>query len=159
MQQIRLMCAACVLAVMLTACDQPEATPEPAAAPNPAVPATDVVVSGVVEPEAPVSVTAGQSSTVHYSCTPDQQILATYDNRDATKPKAILNINGVDYKLYSVVSASGARYATEQGIQPEQGMQWHTKADKAVLTSMTLDHTAQQEDEKTLFDCTEHTAH
>lgn len=159
MQQIRLMCAACVLAVMLAACDQPDAKPESAAAANPAVPATDVVVSGVVVPEPLMPVTAGQSSTVHYGCTPEQQILATYDNRDATKPKAILNINGVNYELYSVVSASGARYATEQGIQPEQGMQWHTKADKAVLISMTLDHTAQPEDEKTLFDCTGHPAH
>ena len=159
MQQIYLMCATCVLAVSLAACDQPDGKPESAAAVSPAVPATDVVVPEVVVPEPPISVTAGQSSTVHYGCTPDQQILATYDNRDAAKPKATLNINGVDYELYSVVSASGARYATEQGIQPEQGMQWHTKADKAVLTSMTLDHTAQPEDEKMLFDCTEHTAH
>ena len=154
MQQMHLMCATLVVAVSLTACDQPDAKPQSAAAVSPAVPATEVLVS-----EPPVSVTAVQSSTVHYGCTPDQQILATYDNRDATKPKAILNINGVDYELYSVVSASGARYATEQGIQPEQGMQWHTKADKAVLTSMTLDHTVQPEDEKTLFDCTEHADH
>ena len=152
MQQIYLMCATCLLAVSLVACDQPDKSQS--AAVSPTVPALDVVV-----PEPPMSVAAGQSSTVHYGCTPDQQILATYDNRDATKPKAILNINGVNYELYSVVSASGARYATEQGIQPEQGMQWHTKADKAVLTSMTLDHTAQPEDEKTLFDCTEHADH
>lgn len=157
MQQIYLMCATCVLAVSLVACDQPDKSQSVAV--SPAVPAPDVVVPEVVVPEPPMSVTAGQSSTVHYGCKPDQQILATYDNRDATKPKATLNINGVDYELYSVVSASGARYATEQGIQPQQGMQWHTKADKAVLTSMTLDHTAQPEDEKTLFDCTEHADH
>ena len=152
MQQIHLMCATCVFVVSLVACDQPDKSQS--AAVSPIVPAPDVVV-----PEPPISVTARQSSTVHYGCTPDQQILATYDNRDTTKPKATLNINGVDYELYSVVSASGARYATEQGIQPEQGMQWHTKADKAVLTSMTLDHTVQPEDEKTLFDCTEHADH
>lgn len=95
------------------------------------------------------------SKTVNYACTPSKNIVTTYDNSDPANPKAVLAIDGVIYELYSVVSASGARYATEQGILPEHGMQWHSKAEKAVLMTMTLDHTAKPEDEKILFDCTE----
>lgn len=149
MMKIRLMSTTLLLGWLLSACSQPNTN-------NTQVDAVDAQSS--VTNTTPVSTdmaTQTQASTVLYACTPSKQIAAVYDNSDATQPKAVLTIDGVAYEMYSVIAASGARYATEQGMQPEQGMQWHSKADKAVLMTMTLDHTAKPEDEKILFDCTE----
>lgn len=128
--------------VVLSACSQPKSQD-----------------SGQHEPSvSSAQVAAVASTAINYTCTPSQNIVATYDNSNPATPKAVLIIDGVRYELYAVVSASGARYATEQGIQPEQGMQWHTKGNNAMLTSMSLDHTARPEDEKTMFECTEQAA-
>ena len=88
-----------------------------------------------------------------YQCTPTQLIGATYDNTDPQKPSVSLTINGKTYPMYSIVTASGAGYATEQGINDGQGMKWLTKGEGALLVTMTLDDTTKPEDEKTLFDC------
>lgn len=91
--------------------------------------------------------------THDYQCEPSQSIQATYDNTDPQKPSVSLTINGKTYPMYSIVTASGAGYATEQGMHEGQGMKWLTKGDSALLVSMTMDHTAKPEDEKTLFAC------
>lgn len=91
--------------------------------------------------------------TQDYQCMPAQRIQAIYDNTDPQKPSVSLTINGTTYPMYSIVTASGAGYATEQGIHDGQGMKWLSKGDSALLVSMTMDHTAKPEDEKTLFEC------
>lgn len=96
---------------------------------------------------------SGAVMSHEYQCTPTQLIGVTYDNTDPQKPSVSLTINGKTYPMYSIVTASGAGYATEQGIQDGQGMKWLSKGDTALLVSMTMDHTAKPEDEKTLFEC------
>jgi membrane-bound inhibitor of C-type lysozyme len=84
-----------------------------------------------------------------YQCDKGQTIIALYKDDNS----AVLTIDGKDYDLYSVVSGSGARYATEQGLNFEQGMSWHTKGDDAILKTVTLDDSAKPEDEVILFSC------
>lgn len=143
----RLLCTTLFFGLIVSACGQPDQRPLAVSV------AEEIEVNDPVEDVVPVAVT--QSNTVHYACTPNQDITVTYSTQDATQPKANLVINNVSYDMYAVVAASGARYATEQGIEPEQGMQWHTKGESGILISMTLDHTADPEDERILLSCTE----
>lgn len=77
-----------------------------------------------------------------YSCDSGETIKASYDNTDASAPKATLEYKGRSIDMYSVMSASGARYATEQGLETDKGLQWWTKGNEATLSEMIMDHTA-----------------
>ena len=90
-----------------------------------------------------------------YQCDQGKVIYATYDSSNINSPKASLIIDGRQYELYNVIAASGALYATEQGINPGQGMRWHTKGLEATLETMTLDHTADPSQETLLMRCQE----
>ena len=90
-----------------------------------------------------------------YHCDEGKVIYATYDNNNINSPKASLMIDGRQFEMYSVIAASGALYATEQGINPEQGMRWHTKGLEATLETMTLDDSADPSMEKLLLRCQE----
>jgi membrane-bound inhibitor of C-type lysozyme len=96
-------------------------------------------------------------TTVTYDCDNGESIQAQYDNRTQDSV-AILTINEKTYSLYQVISASGARYASEKGIQADEGIQWLTKGKEAVLTNLVLDHTAPPEDTTVLFRCEEQNA-
>ncbi|MDI7861611.1 MliC family protein [Rhizobiaceae bacterium n13] len=80
--------------------------------------------------------------TVTYGCDSGQTIVVRYDNSNAEKPTARLEYKDRTFKLYNVISGSGARYATEQGLAPDKGLQWWTKGDGATLSEMLMDHTA-----------------
>ncbi len=84
-----------------------------------------------------------------------QAIYTTYPSSQAKPPHLTLNIDGQSYEMYSVPAQVGSLYATEQGINPEQGMRWHVQGLEARLVSMTLDHTAKPENEKLLLRCQE----
>ena len=90
-----------------------------------------------------------------YTCDNGKTVQAVYDNNNPEQSTVTLSMDGKDYHLTQAVSGSGARYTTEQGINPEQGLDWHTKGPEAVASTITLDHTAKPEDEKTLFSCKE----
>lgn len=77
-----------------------------------------------------------------YSCDSGASVTAVYDNSDPAVPRARLTIRDRSFDLYNVIAASGARYATEQGFEPDKGLQWWTKGNEATLSEMTLDHTA-----------------
>jgi membrane-bound inhibitor of C-type lysozyme len=85
---------------------------------------------------------AGLLTSVEYVCDSGKTIAVRYDNRDPNAATAILTIAGGDFELYQVVSASGARYATEQGLKPDMGLQWWVKGNTATLSEMIMDHTA-----------------
>lgn len=87
-----------------------------------------------------------------YDCDNGERIQARYDNR-TENTSVTLAIDGKSYWLYSVPTASGARYASEQGLQPEEGMQWLTKGNEALLTNLILDHTVPAEEATILARC------
>ena len=49
--------------------------------------------------------------------------MARYDNTDPDAPTATLEYKGQTFAMYNVRSGSGARYATEQGLAPDKGLQ------------------------------------
>lgn len=94
---------------------------------------------------------AGCASPVVYECDDGREITARYGEN----PPALLEVDGKSYPLYQVVSASGARYASERGLTPETGIIWWTKGDEATLYEMILDHTVSAEDYPVLAQCAE----
>ena len=80
--------------------------------------------------------------TVTYQCESGQTIVARYDNTNPDAPTARLEYRNRTFEMYIVRSGSGARYATEQGLSPDKGLQWWTKGDGATLSEMLMDHTA-----------------
>lgn len=69
--------------------------------------------------------------------------------------KVDLTVNGTQKELYQTVSASGAKYATENGIEPETGLIWWTKGDEATMFEMILDHTVNPNDYRQITVCKE----
>ncbi len=128
-----------------------------------------LALSACKKPEAPRPITTDSAASspaaaesarrailqVSYQCGSHGLVQARYDNSDVLQPRAELTIGGKTYSLYAVPTASGASYATEQGLRPEQGMRWRTQGREAFMESMTLDHTAKPEDETILFNCTQ----
>lgn len=77
-----------------------------------------------------------------YECESGETIAARYDNTNPDAPTARLEYKGQTFEMHNVRAASGARYATEQGLAPDKGLQWWTKGDGATLSEMLMDHTA-----------------
>lgn len=77
-----------------------------------------------------------------YVCDSGNTVSVRYDNTDADAPVATLEYKGRTFEMHNVRSGSGARYATEQGLQPDKGLQWWTKGDEATMSEMLMDHTA-----------------
>jgi len=99
--------------------------------------ARDPAAAAAAETSGPAGV-----RTVQYTCADGRSIEAQYDNSNPERPSANLLIDGRRFELYSVVAASGARYATESGFKPDHGLQWWTKGEEATLSEMVMDHTA-----------------
>ncbi len=83
---------------------------------------------------------AQERGPIHYLCTSGRQVVVVYV--EGAQPGARLYIGERLFNLYQVRSGSGARYATEQGLKPDHGLQWWTKGHEATLSEMILDHTA-----------------
>ncbi|WP_353643138.1 MliC family protein [Mesorhizobium sp. WSM2239] len=95
------------------------------------------------QPDTPaVPAAAEDVIMVTYRCESSQTVIARYDNTDPDAPTARLQYRGRTFEMYNVRAASGARYATEQGLSPDKGLQWWTKGDDATLSEMLMDHTA-----------------
>ena len=90
---------------------------------------------------------------VTYQCDDQNPIQATYSAINSNPSNVTLHINGQQYQLYRVPSQVGKLYATEQGINPGQGMRWHVQGLEARLVTMTLDHTATADKEQLLMRC------
>lgn len=79
-----------------------------------------------------------------YKCDSGRQIAVRYDNTKPAAATALLSFGGRTFNLHQVMSGSGARYATEQGLRPDFGLQWWIKGNDATLSEMMMDHTAPQ---------------
>jgi membrane-bound inhibitor of C-type lysozyme len=100
-------------------------------------------LAGADEPGTPVVPPAGEKIIeAIYHCESGATVTVRYDNSDPASPRARLDYKGRTFDMYSVVSASGARYATEQGLEPDKGLQWWSKGNEATLSEMIMDHTA-----------------
>lgn len=77
-----------------------------------------------------------------YACESGATVDVRYNNTNADAPMATLQYKGRSFEMHNVRSGSGARYATEQGLSPDHGLQWWIKGDEATLSEMVMDHTA-----------------
>ena len=77
---------------------------------------------------------------IAYACTSGRTIIATYINGETSGARLVFD--GRTFALYAVRSGSGARYATEQGLKPDHGLQWWIKGDDATLSEMVMDDAA-----------------
>lgn len=78
----------------------------------------------------------------NYTCDSGATVDVRYDNSNPDAPTATLRYKGRSFEMYNVLSGSGARYATEQGLLPDHGLQWWTKGNEAIMSEMLMDHTA-----------------
>ncbi|HWK42656.1 MAG TPA: MliC family protein [Croceibacterium sp.] len=69
---------------------------------------------------------------ISYDCLPAQRLTATYDN-SVEPSKATLVLDGKTYELTVGISASGARYVTEQGRTSGKTLVWWTKGQDGTL--------------------------
>jgi membrane-bound inhibitor of C-type lysozyme len=88
-----------------------------------------------------------------YRCGSFGKIVARYDNSGADRATVRLTVGGASRDLVQVVAASGARYATEHGLNPDHSLIWWTSGPEATLLEMPLDHTATLEDARILATC------
>ncbi len=153
-----------LMAISLAACDKPETPPPVQQVDTPAVVEPAPASEPAPTPSAASDVINSETSTtdheiednkvwVNYGCDSGKQIRAAYDNDDEQRPSATLEIDGQVFSLYSIITASGAGYASEQGLRPDEGIKWLTKGDEAMLVAMILDHTANPDDAPILMRC------
>ncbi|BCH35584.1 hypothetical protein MesoLjLc_75140 [Mesorhizobium sp. L-8-10] len=79
-----------------------------------------------------------------YVCDSGNTVDVRYDNTSDEAHVATLEYKGRTFEMYNVRSASGARFATEQGLTPDKGLQWWSKGDEATMSEMLMDHTASE---------------
>ena len=90
---------------------------------------------------------------VRYRCSDGRAIEARYDNSDAANPRAELVIRGRRISFYSLRSASGARYGTENGLRGGHGLVWWTRGNEATLYETLLDDRARPSDQRPIATC------
>ena len=90
------------------------------------------------------------ATPIAYDCLPAQRLTASYDN-SGTTPKATLTLDGKIYELFQVTSASGAKYATDEGRTPGKTLVWFTKEDDGTLYEGTVG--GAEADETKLAEC------
>jgi membrane-bound inhibitor of C-type lysozyme len=98
----------------------------------------------------------GQSAgnIVTYSCDNGKSLQAEYINSQTSR-SARLTYDGKSFDMYSTRAASGAKYATEQGLNAEDGLIWWSQRDEGMLMTMILDHSVNAEDYPIVTKCTE----
>ena len=83
--------------------------------------------------------------------------VGAFYHTDSDPATAHLLIDGLEYDLTQVPSASGAKYSTEAGVLDGFGMSWHSKGNEqdaqAVLSGVVLDHTANPDDAPVWYRC------
>lgn len=77
------------------------------------------------------AVTASQS--VSYMCEGNMPVTAIYGTGPDGEADAVLVIQGVDVRVAATKAASGARYASDTGFSPGNGVVWWVKGDEATL--------------------------
>ena len=127
--------------IALAACGK-----EPPAAPPASTTAiTDPASSTQKNESSPPAVTT-------YACQPDIQLSAIYSKRGEDHVVQ-LAINDATYQLVNTVSASGSKYATDQGRTSGKTLVWWTKNDKGTLYEGNIG--GAPDDELVIAECSE----
>ena len=95
---------------------------------------------------------ASTVNVVQYQCENGNSLQAEYMSSDL-EHSAKITYDGNTFNMYSTKSASGAKYATEQGLTPNDGLIWWSQRDEGMLMTMILDHTAEAEDYPIITNC------
>jgi membrane-bound inhibitor of C-type lysozyme len=90
---------------------------------------------------------------IRYACSGGRTIEARYDNSDAVNPRAELVLDGRRIGFYQVRSASGARYATQDGLRGGHGLIWWTQGNQATLFDYSLDPRLRPGGERPIATC------
>jgi len=90
-------------------------------------------VPGTIRTETPAPATpTPDTSPIRYECEPQRDLTVSYDNSGDTSI-ALLTMDGTTYPLGITMSASGAKYITEDGLTPGKTLVWWTKGDDGTL--------------------------
>lgn len=88
------------------------------------------------------------TESIHYYCNNGKDLYLTPDGDRAT-----VRYDGHEMFMYTVVSASGLKYATEQGIRENEGFMVWSHGEELSAYHLTLDHSVTEKD-KFITSCT-----
>jgi membrane-bound inhibitor of C-type lysozyme len=96
----------------------------------------------------------GEVSSIkqRYHCDNGRDVFAQYSGAGDNASTRV-TIGDKTYDLYSIVSASGAKYGTEHGPRPDHLFVWWTKGDEASWYESPLDDSAKPSNEKMVATC------
>lgn len=118
-----------LLAALLAGCGPREVTPEQAAAEL----ARGEEARRIPLDQLPVDPSVTVSQSVAYECEGGLPVTAIYGTGPGGKPDVALVIQGYDIRLEQTPAASGARYASDIGLEAGKGLVWWVKGDEATL--------------------------
>ena len=101
----------------------------------------------------PVPTLAQATESVAYVCEKDLPITAIYGTNLAGNPDVALIVQGRNYNLEQTKSASGARYAGPDGLEPGMGLVWWTKGETAMLQQVPADKLSDPAAAQTVRSC------
>lgn len=96
---------------------------------------------------------ATASKSVAYTCEKDLPITAVYGTDLAGNPDVALIIQGQNFNLTQTVAASGARFASPQGLEPGMGLIWWEKGGTAMLQQVPSDKLSDAAAAQTIKTC------
>lgn len=77
-----------------------------------------------------------------YRCTSGRVVTVRYENPQDVARMARLFLGGREVLLHQIGAASGRRFATEEGLKSDRGLQWWVKGRNATLSETVLDPAA-----------------
>nr|WP_136251808.1 MliC family protein [Ningiella ruwaisensis] len=92
------------------------------------------------------------SKRFSYQCDNQSTLDVTYIN-SPDKQSAVLQYQGQRIEMYSVRAASGAKYASEQGLSENDGIIWWTQGNEGTLIKMILDDSVTADDYPVIANC------
>lgn len=154
---MRLAPAVIALSLMAAGCGQRDA-PAPGQSDAPDGNAAIDAAAGRERAEAAASKAAASKATasksIAYTCEKDLPITAVYGTDLAGNPDVALIIQGQNFNLAQTPAASGARYATPQGMSAGMGLVWWEKGGTAMLQQVPADKISDAAAAQTIKTCT-----
>ena len=90
-------------------------------------PTDETATPAIVETATPVA-----AAPTSYDCLPAHLLTVAYDN-SGVNPTATLSLDGANFVLSRIESASGAKYKTDAGRTPDKTLIWWTQGENGML--------------------------